>query len=165
MFDSDRVYSGFVACWQVQMLLLQKTLVYKGLLNILPVELLLQWILEQILIQVLHDTVFHALAVQLNFFLGVGVAHREELCELFLHVVHQLLHMLSLLFSFHVWLDYLRQRGLYKLFDLLPNGQCLVAFKFVVEVVEDALLRSLLLRLFDDWFLLVFVRIMCRKHV
>lgn len=159
MLDSDWVDSCFVPCGQVQVFLLQKTLVYECLFDILVVEVEFKWVFEQVLVEVLHDAVLDALAVQLHLFLTVALAHREELCELVQHVSHEFLHVLALLLALHVWLDDLREDGLHKLFDLLPDGQCFVTFQFVVEVVEDALLRLLLLRLQNGWFLPVFVRI------
>ena len=126
---------------------LQKPLMYQSMLYIFSIKSFFLHIFEQILIQVFHHTIFYALTLELGLILLLRTfRHWKDLIKFNMHVIHELLDVLSLLLSVNIWLDYLGQNVLNKHFYLFSDGKCLFTFKLEIEVVEYTLL-SLFFRL------------------
>ena len=121
------------------MLRLQKALVDQSLLNVLLIVLLLGDVLEQVLVQVLHDTVLDPFSVQLVLFFLVHRSRRKQLVERLRHFSHEILDLIPLLFTWALWLEALGQLIPNEVLQALPDRLCLLRLELEVEIMEDAL--------------------------
>lgn len=147
MSNANRIYSRVFTCRQIQVFLLQELLVDQSLLQVLVIEFIFTLVFKQVLVQILHNTVFYAFTVELHLFIRLG---RKQIIELLSHLAHQLLYVCSLIFSIHPNFYDFRQHLLHKLFEHETDWICFVAFQLIVELVKYTLLL-LFFRLFYWW--------------
>ena len=105
MFNSHGVNSCILTSWKVKMLWLQKSLMYQSLMDIFFIKSFLSRVLKQILIKILHHTVFNALPIQsIILFLIYSLFCRKQFVEFFFHFGHELLDLDALFLSVAVLL-------------------------------------------------------------
>lgn len=148
MFYPYWIDSSLFTRRKVQMFRLEEPLVHGGLFRVFLDKCFFIWIFVEVLVQIFHHAVFYTLSIERKLLVHAFlVLWREDIVELFLHLVHQLLDVLPLLLAVDFRLDQLWKSGLNEWFYLLADGESNVTFQFVIEVVENTLLRCLLIRL------------------
>ena len=141
MLDAHWVNARLVARRQVQMLRPNESLVNERLLYEFLVEFRFGRVTEQVLVKIFHDAFLNSFAVEVGCLVALlNKLFRKDSVEYLGHFTHELLDVLALLLAV-LGLHYLRQNHAHKSLDFLPNWLGLVAFQFLVELVEDALLR------------------------
>ena len=144
MLDSDLIDAALLTRGQVQMLGLQEPLMKQRLLDVILVEFQLTWMLEQVLIQVLHYTVLNALAVECPLVLllvarlPIGL-RRKNLHKRLCHFGHEFLHSLALLLSRAIILNNLWQGGPDKQLNGLPDRSSLLTLQLLIKTMKYTL--------------------------